>query len=252
MTRRDPSDRPRTAAGEHGLNLPEYARWASEPGGGPDLARMHAELQRELARERGPRAWLRSRPTPVRASLAGLVLGALIVATMTLSLRVDYALYPPLRMLLVLAAVAGLIAVNLVLLVWPLQLPAAPGWVAKAAVIGAPVTLLVLYALPPAHTHPRSIAPTEFGALLAGTVRCLVAGSSVGVALFAFLRALDRGSRRLLLAAAGAGLAGNLLLQLHCAMTSPAHLLIGHFGVLAFCFAVAAWLGRRRALDPRA
>ena len=244
MTRRDSSEgTPGSAAGEQSLKLPDYAGWTAEDGSaGLDLDRMQAELQGQLARERGIAAWLRSRPTPVRATLAGLVLGLLVVTTMLLWPRPDYTVYPPARMLLALAPIAGLLAVELVLVMWPLQLPAAPRWLVNAALIGPPLVLAGLYALPPAHTdHPRSLVPDGFGSMLAGTVRCLVVGSLLGAGVFALFRALDRGgARRRLLMAAGAGLAANLLLQLHCAVTAPSHLLIGHFGVLALCFAVAA------------
>ena len=250
MARCDPSDgRPRTAAGEHGLHLPNYGEWTADAGEvGLDLGPLRAELDRELARERGFVAWLRSRPTPVRATLAGLVLSAMVVATMGLWPRVDYALYPSVRMALVVGVIALLIGIDLILVVWPLQLPAAPRWLARSAAFAAPLTLLALYVLPPAHSNARSLAPPNLSGVIAGAMRCWIVGTLVGAGVFALFRMLDRGgSRRALLMAAGAGSAANLLLHLHCAMVSPAHLLVGHLGVLVPCFLAAAWLDRRGA-----
>ena len=247
MTTRDDSDGGKP--GERELRLPDYPRWTAEGGDvGLDLNQMHAELQRSIDRERGPASWLRSRTTPVRALLGGIAIAAIVVTTMTLWPRPDFSVYPYPRMVFVLVAMAALIAVDLVLVVWPLQLPAAPTWLTRAIALGAPVVLLALYALPAAHDHPRSVAPAELGALLAGTGRCLAVGTIVAAGLFALLRALDRGgTERQLLMAAGAGLGANLLLQLHCAVTTPAHLMVGHLGVLGLCFALAALLRRTHA-----
>ena len=78
-------------------------------------------------------------------------------------------------------------------------------------------------------------------------LRCLLIGSAVAAGMYAVLRGLDRGgSRRLLLMAACAGLAANLMLQLHCPKTAPLHLLLGHLGVVGVCFAAAWMLGRER------
>src|SRR5262245_11112075 len=83
--------------------------WAAEDEAAAlDLERLQAELQNKLALERGPAAWLRSRSTPVRGMLAGGAVALLVVGTMALRLRPDYALYPPGRMLAVLALVAAL------------------------------------------------------------------------------------------------------------------------------------------------
>jgi hypothetical protein len=75
-----------------------------------------------------------------------------------------------------------------------------------------------------------------------------VIGSAVAAGIYAVLRGLDRGgTRRLPLMAACAGLAANLMLQLHCAVTAPTHLMLGHLGVVVVCFAAAWWFGRERA-----
>ena len=78
----------------------EFARWAADQDAGPglDLDALHAELAGKLAAERGVAGWLRSRPTPLRAALAGVAIAFLVVATMALWLRVDFELYPWARM----------------------------------------------------------------------------------------------------------------------------------------------------------
>lgn len=238
-------------APEEPERLREYARWDDSSAGGVpglNLDQLHAELQGKIAAERGIGAWLRSRPTPVRAMLAGLVLSLVVIVTMGSWLRPDFDVYPQGRMLAVLTSIAGLIAVELVLVLWPLQLPAAPRWLMVAAVVGAPLGLLFWYGAPPAHTdHPRSMAPSGAAALLTGAARCLVVGSAVAAGVYALIRGLDRGgTNRLLLMAACAGLSANLMLQLHCPMTHPGHLVIGHLGVVAVCFGVAAWLDREK------
>jgi hypothetical protein len=228
--------------------LREYAQW--EDGGDPaaelDFDKLHAELQGKLAQEKGFAAWLRSRPTPLRAMLAGLTVGLLAVATMAVWLRPDFELYPVGRMNAVLASIAGLIVLDLILVLWPMQLPAAPRWLMAVAVAGAPIGLFFWYSAPVAHlTHPRSVPPEDFGGWFGHATRCLFYGSIVAAGIYALLRSLDRGgANRLLLMAACAGLAANLVLQLHCPQTAPAHLIIGHLGVVALCFGFAFWRER--------
>ncbi|HKP64869.1 MAG TPA: hypothetical protein VJV78_49390 [Polyangiales bacterium] len=228
----------------------EFARWAADDAGAPglDLDKLQAELEGKLAQERGPAAWLRSRSTPVRGIFGGGAVALLVVATMAIWLRPDFEVYPAGRMLALLALLAGMIIVDLILVLWPLQLPAAPRWLSQAAVIAAPLGLLVLYALPAAHVdHPRSLQAEGLGPMLVSALRCLLVGSGVAAGMYAVLRGLDRGGApRLLLMAACAGLSANLMLQLHCPKTAPLHLLLGHLGVVGLCFGAAWLLGRER------
>jgi hypothetical protein len=244
-SKRDSSD---TRAPYEPAHLREYAQWqdGADPVAGLNLEKMHAELQGKIVQERGFAAWLRSRPTPVRAMLVSFVLGVIVVVTMAFWLRPDFDIYPAAQMQAVLLSISGLIVLQLVLVLWPLQLPAAPQWLMAAAVIGAPIGLFFWYSAPPAHVdQPRSIATEGIGALIAHAVRCLMVGSIVAGGFYALLRGLDRGgTNRLLLMATCGGLAGNLLLQLHCPMTAPMHLVIAHLGVIALCFGFAVWRER--------
>jgi hypothetical protein len=250
---RDSSD---TRAPNEPAHLREYAQWDDSEGvlAGLNLEKMHAELEGKIAQERGFAAWLRSRPTPVRAMLASFVLCVIVVGTMAVWLRPDFDVYPPGRMQAVLLSIAGLIVLELVLVLWPLQLPAAPPWLMAAAVIGAPIGLFFWYSAPAAHLgHPRSIPPEGVGVSAFYAARCLVVGSIVAGGFYALLRGIDRGgTNRLLLMAACAGLAGNLLLQLHCPTTAPMHLVIGHLGVVVLCFGFAVWRERVEFAGGRA
>jgi hypothetical protein len=222
----------------------------------PALTGLFGEIERELAQEHGLRAWLRSRPTPVRVALA---LGALLVPAAVagaFALRPDAALYPPARML----AVAVFLAASLVALarigLRPLQRPALPDAAALGAVAASALGLLALYALPDAHAaHPASLQAPGVAALLARAWPCLWIGSAAGALVLCVLLAIDRGgARRALLLAAAAGLCANLALQLHCPNTARAHLVLAHFGVLALLLLATALAGRRggAARDRRA
>jgi hypothetical protein len=179
--------------------------------------------------------------------LASLVLGVVSIGTMAVWLRADFELYPLARMQAVLGTIAALIVLELILVLWPLQFPAAPKWLMAVAVAGAPIGLFFWYSAPAAHTHPRSLPVESFGSLVSHAARCLAVGSVVAGGMYALLAGLDRGgSNRLLLMAACAGLAGNLMLQLHCAITAPIHLVIGHLGVVVLCFGFAIWRERVR------
>lgn len=243
-TSRKPSD---TAASSEPAHLRDYAQWedGADPLAGLNLEKMQAELEHKIAAEKGLGAWLRSRATPVRALLASALLALIIVLTMAVWLRPDFEIYPAARMQAVLGTIAVLIVLDLILVLWPLQFPAAPRWLLALAVAGAPIGLFFWYSAPPAHTEPRSFPNESFGPLVAHSMRCLVAGSVVAGSMYALLRGLDRGgANHLLLMAACGGLAGNLMLQLHCANTTPAHLVIGHLGVLVLCFGFAFWRER--------
>ena len=216
-----------------------------------DLGRLRAALTQELAAERGPRAFLRARPTGLRVLIAcSAVLGVAAVSGFA-GLRPDHGIYPPGRMAAIVLFIAGAVAVELAISLRPLQLPALPRWLPTAAMAVALAGLFVLYALPAAHlSHPASLHASAPPMLLARAVQCLAIGLGFGVPVHALLRALDRGGAdRALIAAVCAGLAANLGLQLHCPITAPAHMLLGHLGVALLLLAAAA--SYRRIGRPR-
>jgi hypothetical protein len=222
----------------------ELARFLAPDAAPPELGALYAGLAEQIGRERGLRGWLRTRSTPARAALAA---GAVLLAalgTALLWLRPDLHVYPVGRMALILGFGAALAGAQLRLALWPLQRPAPRRWLAPALIVGAIFGLGGVYALPAAHVdHAASAQAPGSEALLVRAWPCLVIGLALAGACYALLWALDRGgSRRALIAAACSGVSANLLLQLHCPITAPAHLLLGHLGVaLAFSAAVTCW-----------
>ena len=149
-------------------------------------------------------------------------------------------------MAFVLLFIAAVVACDLLLALRPLSRAPLPHWAHRTAIAGALLGLGVVYALPAAHEdHPASQVAQGLAPLFAGALRCLVVGLVLSVVVYALLRALDRGgASRALLAAACSGFAANFALQLHCPVTMPVHMLLGHLGV-ALLFVLVAALYRR-------
>jgi hypothetical protein len=146
----------------------------------------------------------------------------------------------------VLCVVGALALLSMASALWSLSWRPMPEFWKKLLVLGTPSSLLLLYSLPAAHTaHPASIQAAGLGPLLMRALPCLLVGSAVAAGTFLLLRAFDRGATRSApLCAACAGLYANFLLQLHCSVTTPAHMLLGHLGVALLAFAWALVLGR--------
>jgi hypothetical protein len=216
---------------------------AMEPAvGESSVEALSARLSLRLGREHGPLAWLRGLATPARLALAlGLValLGALALLAMP---RVDLAVYPAGRLVL---AVVGLLAVGGAAVLGalrPLQRPELPvrRWaIVLGVALGVP---FILAALPQAHMlHQASLQGTGAD-FVKRALGCFIFGLEVGVPVLLLVRALDRGPlqpRRFVLAAALAGVAANLVLEMHCPVTAPSHLLAGH-ATVGLAFALVA------------
>ena len=156
-----------------------------------------------------------------------------------------------------LALLAALVAVTARLFLRPLQAPAPSrfgilGW----ALLGLAFPL-VLHLLPEAHhlvhEHPESFEGRGAD-FWPRAWRCLAFGTVTALPLLAVLLMTDRrdriGTARGVLAAATAGLAGNLLLMLHCPLVDRAHLVAGHAGVgvvFLLVLGIALRLARARA-----
>jgi hypothetical protein len=103
--------------------------------------------------------------------------------------------------------------------------------------------------MPPAHTvHPASLHAEGWPALLQRATPCLAIGLAIGALFYGVLALLDRGgSYRAPAMAVASGLAANLALQLHCPVTAPLHMVVGHLGVALLLVAAALFLrGRSR------
>lgn len=203
------------------------------PAAPPDLDGLFAAVGRDLQRERGVVAWLRARSTSLRLVLAGSASGAVVLAAYAWFARPDLGAYPVARMVAVVLIAVSVLAASLALALRPTQRPAAPSWAAAAVAGLGLLGLLAVYLLPalPALDPSHAQAP-GLEAALHRAWPCLGIGLVVAAALYALWSLLDRGgARRGLAAAAAAGLTANLALQLHCPITAPAHLILGHLGV---------------------
>jgi hypothetical protein len=182
-----------------------------------------AQVEARVARETGPRAWLRSRPSKLRFLV--LVLSALLAVAVGagLNLRPDIAAYPSARLLALLAlySFGVLLAFKKELFVF------APG---KA---GVDHTLLALGALGLPFVLAFAPATDQVRvAGLAGALGCFSYGALLTLPTALLIWALDRDDRpsvrTVLLSAAALGLSANLLLELHCPNGDLMHVLLGH------------------------
>ena len=235
------------AAGDEplGPELPRLLRKAERTPA--DLDALFEQVTRSVAADRGLRAWLRERSTGVRGLLAAGVLAAFAALAAMAFQRPDLEVYPGARMATVLLVIGAGLTLMLAFVLRPLHLPALPAWVLATATTATLLALLVVYGMPAAHlAHPASLQAPGGSALLQRAAPCLVIGIVIGAIVYAALALLDRGgSRRALVTAAASGLTANLALHLHCPVTDPGHMMLGHLGVAVVLIAGAALLGRR-------
>ena len=199
----------------------------------PELEGLFAALDTDLRRERGLAAFLRARSTGQRVMLAAGASAAVVLAAGAWFVRPDVVVYPAGRMAAVVLIAVSAFAASLALALRPTQRPAAPSWAAPAGAGAAVLGLMAVYLMPALPVlDPAHLQAPGLDAALHRALPCLGIGLVVAGALFAVWTLLDRGgARRGLAAAAAAGLTANLVLQLHCPITAPAHLLLGHLGV---------------------
>jgi hypothetical protein len=139
---------------------------------------------------------------------------------------------PVSHVVLVVSVLSALLAVSLRLGLRPLQAPPTSAQLGIATLIGAIAAPFLFAILPIAGSdvqHLPGVSDTS------ATAWCFGIGAFVGVLVVVGLRALDRGAHgsrsAALFAAAAGGLAANVALELHCALTVRSHLVIGHAGV---------------------
>jgi predicted anti-sigma-YlaC factor YlaD len=204
------------------------------------LARdFFAQIEQKLAREAGLRAWLRSRPSPLRFLFVLLALLLVLGAGGLLRQRTDFHSYPMQRVALLLFVYFVAIA-----LAFGKQLSESPRRDALADYVGLLVFALAVPAL--AAFAPATELSRQAGA--AGAFGCFSYGALLTFPIAFLLWAFDRNDRPSLrsvcLRAAALGLSANLLLELHCGNGNPLHGLLGHASLgVAW---LAAWLVARR------
>jgi hypothetical protein len=203
------------------------------------------KLNQAMQRESGPRAWLRSRSTAVRVSIA-LALLLVVILLGASGLRADWSSLPAVAVSAWLGAfvTTGLAAIVLAL---PDLGRSRSHRVGRSAWLWLAFTLPAAYALSAWYTLAR-IPPNPAGSLLESALSCFSYGLVVSAPLLVLFWLLDRGAgpkSRILAAAAATGLAANGALLLHCPSVDEGHLFLGH-GAIGVALAGVAWFAASR------
>jgi len=210
-------------------------------------------LQAELQAEQAAAGWLRNRPTPFRVVLSIGVPTVLVAWHLMANRREDWGVYPPAR----LVGEAAILLVSLWAAIHfslrPLYLPPRT-WPRRVVMLVALTLPAVLAALGPAHfAHSASLEGTGLD-FWPRALACLKFGAAMAVPAMLVLLWADRSQGKSLtlaaLVAGAGGLTGNLVLHVHCPITDPLHLLVGHATVgllLVAPLLLVAWVRRRRA-----
>jgi len=223
-----------------GRNLAGVARPLTEPS--DQFARVEAALQKE----RGLRAFLRSRSTRMRWLLS-LSLPALLLLRELGRKRVPWRSLGSWRLLAGVALVA-LLALVLRAALRPLPIERRAARLRSVLAVGAWCLPFLIGVVPDAQASGQEWTPAF--ALRCGA--CFVYGSALALPSFVLLWALDRGDpvpfRVWALGAGVVALVANLILILHCPVTNRVHLVAGHLTIgLSWFAAVCArewWLRR--------
>jgi hypothetical protein len=202
-------------------------------------ATLWASVEGALRAEQGPRAWLRSRVTPVRLLI--VVIAALVVVGVGgLAAEPSGGPIEPHPIGLGAFTFAGIACL------WAFLTPTGRPRVRSGARLLLVLAALVLpFAFAVASRAPLVPAGGSFAEL---AVSCFTYGSLLAVPFLAVVWAVDRGDRPAWMLSAAiaavAGLVANAALVLHCGNTEPAHLAAGHAGIGVFFVALGAlWVG---------
>ncbi len=172
--------------------------------------------------------YVRSRSTMVRRMIVLGVFGVLGVLGWIMFPLVDESAQS-VQWASTLLVFCALLLVAMLMVTRPVYLPALKRWhVACLVMLAIGVSVVVAFwpsggAQAVSHEHDTG--------LMAGV--CMGFGLLLGVPVYALLRLVDRGNALgSLVAAAAAGIAGNLVLKAHCAIESTGHVLLGHASVI--------------------
>jgi len=213
----------------------------------PDPGGLFALVDRDIARDSGPRSKLRALPTRVRAVLVASAAGALLVSQLWLRPRPDLGVYSP----VVFWSAALLLAVTIV--VGALRLLRGPTAPLDSSRAERSLSVLLL-AVPALVSLLAPLGSDEAATRWGSPAYCLGYGVALTAPLVLLYWLLERRdappSSALLSAGALAGVAANLLLHAHCASAHPGHLLLGHVSV-GVAWATLLWLMKRPAQVAR-
>lgn len=199
---------------------------------------LYSEVEADIARERGPIAWLRSRPTSSRVGLGVGVSVGVVLAVALFSPRSDLSAMPAWRLAVTMGAVGVLFATSVWFGLRPLHRPQAPAWLDPMLVVSALMAMVALAYLPLADPMPHDHEDW------AHALPCMFSGLVLGIPAYIVIRLVDRGGRpaSAFLAASAAALAGNVAISMHCENNSLGHLLRGHVTIgLFFIGVVTLW-----------
>jgi hypothetical protein len=194
-----------------------------------ELDELFRDIETKLGHEKGVLGWARSRSTTTRLLIAASAVTGLTALSAVGIPRTRFAPLPTERVVVVMGALAVLAAMMLRVGLRPAQTQAPPDR-SLFIIVAAGLLLPVVTAFLPPGAHPfhEYVQYTQTEA----TIGCFVIGAVTGALVVFVLRALDRTAHdsrpARVLAAVTGGVAGNLALELHCPVTAPAHLLLGH------------------------
>ncbi|MEM9072111.1 MAG: NrsF family protein [Myxococcota bacterium] len=225
---------------------------STEPDELPDMDALYDELRTTIsdAEKRSGYRW-KSQPTSRRRLLGVTAFALVLIVSLLTGRREDFGDYPPTLFMSYVAGITALLSVAVFIALRPIHRPALRWWQSFGLVAICVVATGVLAIAPGIHDHVIR-RPEETASLIRHAAPCLLYGSLFGLPVYGALRFLDRGRSFVAraLAACAAGLAGNMVLEVHCPLGGATHLLAGHaavimlyvFGILAFELA----LRRRR------
>lgn len=229
--------------------LTELDSGGANLGGSSELDALFEQVQMSVDRDRGALGWLKSRSTPMRVAAALAVPTALVAFQLLTKLRVDISVYPVGRMVVeVTALLIGTVGATMMAL-RPLQRTHRPAftWAWLVLVLAVP---FLMAATGPAHlAHPASlegVGDDFWRRALACFGYGVAMAAPAWVALALFDRQASKAGAIVLVTAAVSGLVGNFVLHVHCPLTDPMHLLVGHATVGIALLPIAAAISLRR------
>ena len=197
-----------------------------------DLDDLFSGVRESMAHEEArPATKLRAQPTWRRRLFAVLTVLLVFTGAGVLKPRPDLGHYPLWLLVLITGAFALLIFISAMTVLRPAYVPGLTRWQRWALGGWAIAAALILAVVPRVHSALRPVAEAR---AWEHALPCFGYGLLAGLPVYILLRLLDRGAPLgRVLAAAAAGLTGNLVLELHCPVGGSEHLMMGHALVVA-------------------